>query len=193
MLYQIIYACIQACKYRKKLTNYATERNLQIASVTALSPQKLLQDGIKCLIIDFDGVLAAYAKTQLPLEVQAWLMECCKVFDPKMIFILSNKPTFARRDQFAKNFPGVNFIIAKYKKPRPDSIFSILQTTKLLPHELLIIDDRLLTGILAAIISNIRGCLITNPFIDLAANPIQEQIFILVRAFELWLFRHIQR
>ncbi len=188
MFYRIMYSCIQAWRYRKLLANYATDFNLQIASVVDLSPEILFKNGIKGLIIDFDGVLAAYAMNQPVVEAASWLRLCCDVFSPGRIFIFSNKPTLIRKQYFTENFKGINFIIAKHKKPFPNSILHILQDTKLLPEELLMLDDRIGTGILAAAISNVSACLITKPYIDYTANPIRERLYILVRRFEQWLF-----
>ena len=190
MIYRTIYTLVQSWRYRKELAGYANASNLQVASIVDLSPQALLEDGIKGLIIDFDGVLAAYAKEQPVAEVERWLHLCCSCFSQDKIFILSNKPTLTRKQYFAGNFPKINFIIAKHKKPFPYSILHILQTTELLSKELLVIDDRLCTGILAAIISKSRGYLITKPYIDYTFCPIREKLTVMLRSFEQWLFKY---
>jgi hypothetical protein len=163
--------------------------NLQVASIVDIQPQQLLEQGIQSLIVDFDGVLASHDKIEPTEEAKKWLRVCCKVFGPNRIFILSNKPTLARKHYFAEYFLGLNFVIAEHKKPFPYSILKIIQTTKLSPKEILVIDDRLLTGILAAIISKVRGCLITEPFVDYQHCPRWEKIYAFVRQLECKIFQ----
>lgn len=189
MIYRIMYSFVQSWRYRKALAGYANAHSLQVASIVDLSPQALLANGIKGLIIDFDGVLASHAKEKPIIEAERWLQLCCEVFSQDRIFILSNNPTLARQQYFAQTFPSINFIIAKYKKPFPYSILQIAQNTELLPAELLVIDDRLGTGILAAMISKAGGCLITKPYIDYMAYPVQEKFEVYIRSFEQWLFK----
>lgn len=162
---RIIYTLLQAWRYRRQLACYTREAKLRCDNIINLSPKALLQQGIKAIIIDFDGVLAAYNEIVLPVAVQEWLQECSKYFGSNNVFILSNKPTLARQQYFAKYFSEVNFVVAQYKKPFPHSIFTIIAATKFLAKEIVVVDDRLLTGILAAIISNTQGCFITKPFV----------------------------
>ena len=185
MLYRILYSCIQAWRYRRSLARYTSDPALQAAAVTDLSPQQLLARGIKCLVIDFDGVLAAYAKSRPIQEAELWLHACIKAFGDK-IFILSNKPTLQRKYYFATNFSTIEFVIAARKKPFPHGIDYILQKTKLMPAELLVIDDRICTGILAAAITNTHGCFITKPYADYVTHPIKEGLFYCLRRFEQW-------
>ena len=189
MLYRIIYTCFQSWKHRKSLADYARNNDLQVASIVDIPPQKLLEKGTKALIIDFDGVLASHDKIEPIEEAKQWLRECCKVFGSNKIFILSNKPTLARKHYFAKYFLGLNFVIAEHKKPFPYSILKIIQTTKLSSEEILLIDDRLLTGILAAVISKILGILITNPFVDYQHCPKREKVYAFVRQLERKIFK----
>ena len=100
---------------------------MQADTIVDLSPKSLLDNGIKGLIIDFDGALASHAKMDLTIEVQQWLKQKCSILGVEKIFILSNKPTITRKQYFAKHFPGLNFIIAKYKKPFPYSIFKCIK------------------------------------------------------------------
>lgn len=188
MLHRIIYTCRQAWKYKKILANFTKDRTLQIASIVDLSPQQLYSQGIRAVVVDFDGVLAPHGKIEPIAMARQWLQDCCKIFGPNMVFILSNKPTESRKEYFIKQYSGINFITAKLKKPFPNSIIEIMQITKLLPEEILLIDDRLLTGILAAIISNIRGCLITSPYVDYQQHFYYECIYAMFRKIEQSIF-----
>jgi HAD superfamily phosphatase (TIGR01668 family) len=188
MFYRMLYTCFQAWKHRRLLANYAHKNHKQIASIVDIHPQQLLELGIRSLIIDFDGVLAFHGKTEPTEEAKVWLRKCCQYFGPNKIFILSNKPTLARKRYFNEHFLGVNFVVASHKKPFPHSILKIIQITKLQPMEILVIDDRLLTGILAAIISKVRGLLITKPFVDYQHCPYQEKVYVLLRQLEYKIF-----
>jgi HAD superfamily phosphatase (TIGR01668 family) len=190
MIYRIIYACVQAWRYRSALASYIHNHDLQVASVVDVKPQKLFEQGIQSLIIDFDGVLASHGEIEPTVIATQWLRECCKVFGPNRIFILSNRPTLERKHYFAKYFVGLNFVVATHKKPFPHSILKIIKTTKLSPEEILVLDDRLLTGILAAIISKVRAYLITEPFVDHQHCHKRESIYAFVRRLESAIFRH---
>nr|MBP9764408.1 hypothetical protein [Gammaproteobacteria bacterium] len=69
----------------------------------------------------------------------------------------------------------------------PDTILSILQKTQVSPSELLVVDDRLLTGILAAIIAGVRGCYIVEPLVDLHKHLLSELFIMSLRKLERWL------
>ena len=188
MLQRIIYTCYQLLKHRKAIASYNKERSLQVASITELLPRELKQSGIKCLAIDFDGVLASDSKSKPAIKKEQWLRTCYREFTPQMMFILSNKPTQKRKYYFNKFFPNLTVIDPKRKKPFPDGIHEILQQTKLAANEVLVIDDRLATGILAAIIAGTKACFITQPDMDFRAHPIRESFFLALRKLERWLF-----
>ena len=65
---------------------------------------------------------------------------------------------------------------------------NVLKENNFLPKEILVIDDRLLTGVLAAIISKTQACLITKPYIDYKYRPVQEIVFCLIRKLERKIF-----
>jgi predicted HAD superfamily phosphohydrolase YqeG len=187
MISRIKYALTMAFRYRKALSAYRRDNALQCRSILTLDPIQLRAAGIKIIALDFDGVLASHGATEIGLEISRWLNRCIQILAPGHVFILTNKPSTERADYFSAHFSGVKFIFPKRKKPYPDSILSILQKTKMSSSELLVVDDRLLTGILAAIIADVRGYYITKPFIDLHKRPLSELFIMSLRKLERWL------
>ena len=148
------------------------------------------QQGIKVLVLDFDGVLGAHAEPEVQQEVKLWLEQVNQSFGAENIFILSNKPTTERSRYFSEHFPGINFITAQRKKPYPDGIQAIIQRTGLDSKYLLVVDDRLLTGVLAGVISNVQARWITKPYQNFNKRPIREVFFHILRKLEkyVWSF-----
>lgn len=186
MITRIVYALIMAFKHRKTLHAYRHNPALQCPSILGLDPITLRADGIKIIALDFDGVLASHGEGEIGPEISHWLGQCIQVFGAGHVFIVTNKPSEQRADYFAKNFRDAEFIFPKRKKPYPDSILFILDKTQVKPSELLVVDDRLLTGILATIIAGVRGCYITEPIIDLRGRTIAELCIMGLRLFERW-------
>jgi predicted HAD superfamily phosphohydrolase YqeG len=181
------YALTMAWQYRKILGEYRRNSVLQSPLITLLNPAVLKATGIQVMILDFDGVLAAFGETRLPVNTVAWLQQALQTFGAGNIFILTNKPTPEREHYLAEYFPGINFFWASKKKPYPDGILQIITLKKVQPEAVLMVDDRLLTGILGAIIAKVRGCYITEPLISFNKRPVQELFFMLLRSVERWL------
>lgn len=184
MITRILYALTMAFKYRESLRAYRHDKTLQSPSILECDPLVLQAQGIKILALDFDGVLASHGAMEINVNISHWLKQCVRIFGPGHVFIVTNKPSKQRADYFANNFSGVEFIFPKRKKPYPDSLLSILQKTGVKPQELFVVDDRLLTGILALIIAGVRGCYITQPVIDLRQRPFAELFIMALRLFE---------
>ncbi len=184
MVNRILYALMMAFKHRKALSAYRCGKAFQHQSILDVDPLAIHADGIKVLVLDFDGVLGAHGAKEISIAIQRWLQRCIQVFGLGRVFILTNKPSTERSDYFAKNFSGVTFIFPKKKKPYPIGILSILEQARVRPHELLVIDDRLLTGILAAIIADVRGCYITQPIVDFHKRFISELFIMSLRKLE---------
>jgi predicted HAD superfamily phosphohydrolase YqeG len=155
------------------------------SSIRTLDPAAFLISGVKALALDFDGVLAAHgAKAPIP-EAVAWMKRCEAVFGGDRVFILSNKPTDERREWFAENFPAVRFISGVQKKPHPDGLNKTGELAGVPLSSILMVDDRLLTGCLAALVAGARPCYIRSPYIVFGRRPATELFF--------WLLRYVER
>lgn len=153
----------------------------------------LKQDlGVKILVLDFDGVLAAHGDIAPLPELQPWLEQCVAIFGNKGVFILSNKPLPQRLAYFQQYHPEIEFIRARRKKPYPDGLQQIIELTATEAHKLILVDDRLLTGILAACITGVQSIYISKPYTNLKQRPLAELFFMLLRGAErllVWLIK----
>jgi predicted HAD superfamily phosphohydrolase YqeG len=154
------------------------------ACISGLDPESLRSSGITTLALDFDGVLANHdAPFPLP-EAIAWMKHCEAVFGGNRIFILSNKPTEGRRHWFAEHFPDVRFISGVRKKPYPDGLIKTAELAGVPHTSILMVDDRLLTGCLAALATGASPCYIRHPYVSFKHRTIAELFFWLLRIGE---------
>ena len=101
-----------------------------------------------------------------------------------MIVILSNKPHKQRIAYFKQRFPEIEFIQAPKKKPYPHGLEMIAQKKQMPIEKILLVDDRLLTGMLACCIAGAQGILIKRPYKRIWRRPIRELCFIFLRTIE---------
>jgi hypothetical protein len=179
----VLYGFIAGFKSRCRLAAILRSAPAGV-TVVAISPEQLKLQGIKVVALDFDGVLAPHGRTEPLPEAGNWLSRCCAVFGEEMVFILSNKPTQERREWFQSRHPGVRFISGVRKKPYPDGLDQVIRISGVQPHEVTLLDDRLLTGVLATCLAGTRVVYINAPYVDLAGNPFKELFFILLRTVE---------
>ncbi len=144
-------------------------------------PSVLAGCGVQALALDFDGVLAPHAADQPLPEVTDWLRRAVAVFGSERVCILSNRPYGPRVDWFAANFPGVRFVSGVRKKPYPDGLIKTGELASVPLSSILMVDDRLLTGCLSALLAGSRPCYIRNPFRSLQSHPGKELFFMLLR------------
>ncbi len=184
MIHRLYYSLGMAWQHRARLRVYRRQRALQCKTVLDLDLSAVKAQGIRALALDFDGVLASYGEREISPTIGSWLNNSIEVFGQGKVFILTNKPTEARESYFSEHFKGVILVRAARKKPYPEGIFQILQRVKIEARELLVVDDRLLTGILAAIIAETTACYITKPWINLRKRPVPELFFMSLRIIE---------
>lgn len=160
-------------------------------SVLDLDAEVLNAAGVVALALDFDGVLAHHgAPVPLP-DTVAWMRLCEAVFGGDRMFILSNKPTAGRSQWFAENFPAIRFIAGVRKKPYPDGLKKAGELAGVPLSQILMVDDRLLTGCLAALVAGARPCYIRKPYISFLCRPLAELFFWLLRAGERVIVRMV--
>ncbi len=169
--------------YRRTLSRLMRETP-ENTVVLSLDPETLKASGVATLALDFDGVLAHHgAPAPLPETIE-WLKRCVSVFGGDKIFILSNKPTEGRRQWFSAHFPAVRFIAGVRKKPYPDGLKKTGELAGVPLSSILMVDDRLLTGCLAAINAGARPCYIRRPYVSFSHRPAAELFFKLLRRIE---------
>lgn len=133
------------------------------------------------LALDFDGVLAPHGFPAPLPEAVTWLKDCAAAFGADKIFILSNKPTDERRQWFTEHFPAMRFISGVRKKPYPDGLDRVGELSGAPLSSILMVDDRLLTGCLAAINAGSQPCYIRRPYVSYNHRPLAELFFWLLR------------
>lgn len=159
--------------------------------ILELTPEILHSSGIEALAVDFDGVLANHgAPFPLP-DAVTWMRRCEAVFGGDMIFILSNKPTDERKRWFAEHFPAMRFISGVSKKPYPDGLKKTGELAGVPLSQIMMVDDRLMTGCLAALVAGVRPCYIRSPYVSFNFRPVAELFFWLLRRGECLLVRVI--
>lgn len=173
-------------KLRQLLGGTATN-----SGILSLAPETLHATGVAVLALDFDGVLASHGKPVPLPEAVEWMKRCEAVFGGDHIFILSNKPTEGRKKWFADNFPAMRFISGVRKKPYPDGLNKTGELAGVPLNAIMMVDDRLLTGCLAALVAGARPCYIRHPYINFAFRPFAELFFWKLRLMERLLVRLI--
>jgi len=188
LLKRIIFTLQQLRLHHKALAKIerVTPHNTKLINFSA---ETLKQEGVRVLVLDFDGVLAAHGELQPTKELHPWLDSAIQQFGSENIFVLSNKPLPSRIAYFEQHFSGVRYISAVKKKPYPDGLNKIITLTKQKPEALILVDDRLLTGGLAACIANVPMIYINRPYIHISKRPIQELFFMSLRFIERHLIR----
>lgn len=184
MILRTLYAIKQTLHFKDQLKHYTKDLGLQIKIVREITPEYLQTCGVNALVLDFDGVLAAHGEHVPRPEIIIWLQELSHVYAPHKIYILSNKPIPTRIEFFRRNFPEIVFIKAKRKKPYPDGLQEIIEHSGLDGRQVMLIDDRLTTGVLAALIAGVQVRWVTKPYINIKGKTLSELWFIFLRWFE---------
>jgi uncharacterized protein len=192
LLKRIFFTLRMMRRYRHALANivHQSPRNRQLSQI---QPMTFKKQGVAILVLDFDGVLAAHGEPYPAPELRPWLHDCIAVFGPEQVFILSNKPLPTRIEDFNRHYPGVRYILEVKKKPYPDGLQQIIAITQQPPDALMLVDDRLLTGGLAASIAQVPMTYITRPYVHFSQRPIQELFFMTLRFLERFAFSFIRQ
>lgn len=204
-LYRLSFTIINFIKYRSNLKQVllydqlAIEGNIDfsIPHLVNLKPSLLKSWNIQALILDFDGVLAHYGENQPVVEVINWLETALELFGAGKIFILSNNPALPRKIFLDQYFDKKIIFVTSNPKPDPAGIIYINKYLsdnlgRVLPKEqILLFDDRIATGILAAKIFGISSCLILDPYVNMKKNFLVEFLLIMLRKLERLMVWHL--
>lgn len=183
MLKRLTYTAQMFLRYRRKLAEIDAQTP-PLFSLLHLEPKTLKRQGVKILVLDFDGVLAAHGETAPSPQAIKWLGACIDEFGAPQMFILTNKPFSARLAYFRHFCPQLRLVKNVRKKPYPDGLYQIMEQTKIPPSAILIVDDRLLTGILAGCIARVQVAYIKQAATDFSRRPLQELFFMSLRKME---------
>ena len=181
MIERAIFSIKEGFQHRQELKAlpYAT-------NIVSIDWKNLYESGIRVVVLDFDGVLAADKQKELYEGVDVVLKTIENVF-ANHVYIFSNQPTPQRQAYFAEHFPKIQFLVAK-KKPYPDGLLSVIVREQVSPDKIVLVDDRVLTGGLATVLAGTKCILIEKPYICFCSNMVREVMFMSIRMIERTLF-----
>lgn len=184
-----IFALYEGWRNRKQLKKFLSDPVCRIESIIEITGKKLDKANAAVLILDFDGVLANHGADRPLPEVEAWLKQLCLEIGEWRIAILTNKPLPKRKAYFAKYFPLIHIVQDVRKKPYPDGILEVAKYKGVDPHRVVLVDDRILTGMLATCLSFSQGWYFCRPYCNFWRRPVKELFFSFLRVVERWVFR----
>jgi len=186
-----LYTLLSLYYYYGILKNILKNKNRIFKTVTDITQRELNTFEIKVLVLDFDGVLNAHGESALHPQVIPWLEHMQAILGSDSIFILSNKPFSERIAFFKEHFPNIGFIQGVRKKPYPDGlemIFKIKKLSQAQKQHVVLVDDRILTGMLATCTAGCQGFYISRPYVSLYKRPVIESFFQVIRYAERFCF-----
>jgi uncharacterized protein len=186
MIKRIFYTIKQAWIFREQLRD--VQKKSIYSSPVELTAASFQQQGYQTIVLDFDGILAAHGETEPDKRMLPLLQQCVQSFGQQHVYILSNKPSATRLDYFQQHFPEITFIVALHKKPFPDGLEKIIALSKTPPEKILLIDDRLLTGALAALLAKTHIHYVKKPLTNFKRRPFTECFFQCLRRIERIVF-----
>lgn len=182
---RILFSIWQGIKHRECIHQ---KKIHGIQSLLDVSAEQLRTKKIQVLALDFDGVLNAHGEKEPTSQNRAWLDTLLKSWQDGHVVILSNKPNQTRIGFFQKHYPSIGFITHVAKKPYPEGLMKVAKLYHVSTQEVLLVDDRLLTGMLACCLAGAQGLYIQKPLSNFYKRPIRESLFSFLRVIERMLF-----
>ena len=189
-----IFTIKEAYAQRYVLYEYMINKDCQLNNILDLDIDKIKEKGFSYLVLDFDGVLSGYNHTKPYPKVEIWLNKSISTLGKNHIFILSNKKKSSRLSYIKEKYPSIIFIDNKKVKPYANDLKDVIKKYDVNKKCVLLLDDRLLTGILLSAIIGIKAKFVTKPFVSWKKHPIYELYFFFIRQLELimcYIFRII--
>ena len=118
-------------------------------SLHHLDWSRLTKQGVEVIVLDFDGVLAPYGQTEVDEDCFGLMANLLEQFK---VYVLTNKPFPERMKALNARFPALHLMTGVRRKPYPDGLIAIQKHASIEFNKMLVVDDRLLTGILASLI-----------------------------------------
>lgn len=188
MIKRMRYAISHGLQYRKQLYQYLVDPTVSVYSVLALTPDYFQSKKIQYIALDFDGVLANHGETKPLQAVEDWLKKITQIIPESHFALLSNKPFSERLTYFQTHFPQMVIISGVAKKPYPEGLNKLIDYFHCEKSELVLVDDRLLTGMLAVCLAGTQGVYIREAYKNISKRPLAEGFFMLLRKIErLWI------
>jgi HAD superfamily phosphatase (TIGR01668 family) len=137
-------------------------------SLCDVTPEFLIQHGIKLLLLDLDNTMAPYGTIEPPREIAAWADDVRQ--HGVELFIITNNTGSKRVEGLAKAF-GMDFIM-RAKKPFASGVNRALKQLGRSREETALVGDQISTDVAAANSAGVtsivvRPIKITNPALNL--------------------------
>lgn len=126
-----------------------------VESIYQITPQQLKKHGIKAVLTDLDNTLIAWNNPDGTKELRNWLV-AMKQADIPVIVVSNNKAPRVARAVASFDLP----FISRAMKPFGYGIKKALATLNLLPNEVIMVGDQLMTDIRAAHAAKVRSVLV---------------------------------
>lgn len=166
------------------------DNSIAITTLDEMTSEMIGSLGLKGLVVDFDGVLGgARSPHAAPIYI-AWLQQ--RLQEGIKVAIHSNNPEQVgkeRRERFLHDLAGVLWMPTYPKKPSPSTLDYLKNRWRLRSQEIAMIDDRMLTGGLAAFRSNVSFFFVKEPVTDYQLAPVLETGFAALRLWERFKYR----
>lgn len=185
---RIWFAIIQGWKFRNSLKDFLVSKDKQLFSLEEITAARLDAANVAILILDFDGVMAFHGAEQPEQDVSKWLQRLAQEIGEQRIAIFTNNLFPNRLKFFEENFPSIYVVRRVAKKPYPEGITEIVNYKGVGPERALLVDDRLLTGMLATKLACCQGWYFRKPRQSFTHHPIKEIFFSSLRLIERALF-----
>ena len=140
-----------------------------------LIPEDFKEQGWKGVVLDFDGVLASFNKQKPDLDIIKWVHQLSEQGIFVAIHSNNNRILEEKRQSWLRrNYPDILWMSSRPYKPNPSTLIHLKQRWKLEGSEIVMIDDRLLTGGKAAYRAGCSFLYIADPLVDRAFEPFAE-------------------
>lgn len=120
-----------------------------------ISPKTLKQIGIKVVLTDLDNTLIAWNNPYGSDELRAWMTELAEE-DIRLVVVSNNSRARVEKAVAHLKLP----FISRAMKPFKSGITRAMQTYHVLPHEVVMVGDQLLTDVWAANNSGVASILV---------------------------------
>lgn len=183
-MFRWFFALKAGWRNREELKRFLRDPDKRVGSLAEITPERLENANVGVLVLDFDGVLAPHGAMEPLPQVKAWLRNLSNHIGEQRIALLTNKPFSSRLAYFTQEFPSIYIAHVRRKKPYPDGLLQIAEYKGIERHRLALLDDRLLTGMLATCLAYTQGLYFYKPYRNLLRRPITETFFSFLRIVE---------
>lgn len=166
------------------------DTSISVPRLDDITPELISELGLKALVIDFDGVLGGARSEHCAEQYRDWLIARLK--EGLHLAVHSNNPESVgqdRRQRFLHDFPDILWMPTHPRKPSPSTLQYLKQRWQLDGQQIAMIDDRMLTGGLAAHRASVRFIWVRDAIADYGLAPMLEMGFAGLRLWERCLYR----